>query len=223
MTRTYEKNYINQKINKFTIRDLFYKIDLQGKKRLYALCECSCIAKTIKKVRVDGLNNGSVVSCGCYAKESTKFRNFKKGQDSHKWQGEHGVPKHFFSIIKKSAIKRNLEFSISMQDISNIFYLQGEVCILSGCEVSFFPTSKPTASVDRIDCNFGYIPENIQIVHKRINMLKKTLLNNEFVELCRLAQKYPFVSKYMNGQHLKDQLEKEYWINCVVAHNSICF
>lgn len=42
-------------------------------------------------------------------------------------------------------------------------------------------------SIDRIDSSIGYLPSNIQLVDKRINMLKNILPQDEFIDLCKLV------------------------------------
>ena len=45
-------------------------------------------------------------------------------------------------------------------------------------------------SIDRIDSNIGYELGNIQWVDKRINMMKGSLSNGEFINLCTLVADY---------------------------------
>ncbi len=45
-------------------------------------------------------------------------------------------------------------------------------------------------SIDRIDSNIGYEEGNIQWVDKRINMMKGSLSNEEFIELCTKVSEY---------------------------------
>ena len=45
--------------------------------------------------------------------------------------------------------------------------------------------------MDRIDPDKGYIPDNIQLVDKRINMMKQSLSQEEFIDLCcKVADHY---------------------------------
>lgn len=58
------------------------------------------------------------------------------------------------------------------------------------------PLSQQNLSVDRIDSNKGYEPDNIQLVDKRINMMKQSLSNDEFIELCcKVAEQHGYVKK----------------------------
>ncbi|MGB1154270.1 MAG: hypothetical protein ACPG4F_08835 [Paracoccaceae bacterium] len=40
------------------------------------------------------------------------------------------------------------------------------------------------ANIDRIDNQFGYIKENIQLVHKMVNMCKQQYEQEDFVRMC---------------------------------------
>ncbi len=53
----------------------------------------------------------------------------------------------------------------------------------------FFPekwNSETSASLDRIDSSLGYIEENVQWVHKDVNMMKRIYDNNYFIKMCKL-------------------------------------
>ena len=47
-------------------------------------------------------------------------------------------------------------------------------------------TTYKTASVDRIDSSKGYIADNIQILHKDINVMKWDFTQDYFLHLCYL-------------------------------------
>lgn len=44
--------------------------------------------------------------------------------------------------------------------------------------------NRHTASLDRIDNTKGYIPGNVQWVHKSVNFCKGTLKERYFIKLC---------------------------------------
>lgn len=98
----------------------------------------------------------------------------------------------FFSSLKYGAKTRNLEVSITPENIYNLFIKQNKKCALSGVELTFVRRKgfKQTASVDRIDSLKGYTKENIQIVHKDINKMKTNFTEDRFIEMCKLVSKY---------------------------------
>ena len=45
-------------------------------------------------------------------------------------------------------------------------------------------------SIDRIDSNKGYYIDNIQLVYPKINMMKFTYSQDEFIDLCKRVSSY---------------------------------
>jgi hypothetical protein len=86
----------------------------------------------------------------------------------------------------RGAETRGLEFSIDIDYVWDIFLKQDGKCALSGVKIKFSNIRENTASIDRIDSKKGYIYGNIQIVHKKINMLKTNMPDQEFVKWCKL-------------------------------------
>lgn len=98
----------------------------------------------------------------------------------------HTIPLFFWNSIKRGAKYRNLVFAISMEDVWNLFINQKEKCALSGRNIKFDKIKyKNTASVDRIDSKKGYLKDNIQIVHKKINRFKMAFSEEELLEMCK--------------------------------------
>ncbi len=85
-----------------------------------------------------------------------------------------------------SATHRSLEWDITIEDVALILFEQFSRCALSGVEISAKGDLKTiTASIDRIDNSIGYTKENIQLVHKKINMMRGTLTVEEFIDFCK--------------------------------------
>lgn len=88
---------------------------------------------------------------------------------------------------------RIIEVYITLDDIWTKMIEQDKKCALTGLDVFFPKTSKEyktftaTASVDRIDPNLDYTMDNIQIVHKYINIMKNKLSQEEFIRFCKLV------------------------------------
>ncbi len=101
----------------------------------------------------------------------------------------------FFKKMKKGAVKRNLEFSININDIWETFLKQNRKCAISGRDIYFSKTfwkteSRQTASVDRKDNSIGYTAENIHIVHKDMNHMKRHHSLEYFINFCKDVAKY---------------------------------
>lgn len=104
-----------------------------------------------------------------------------------------------FNQIKSNRNVRSkvskLPFTITESDLQDL-YNKSHFCALSGIDLSvkpFQPLSKQNLSIDRIDSNRGYEPDNIQLVDKRINMMKQSFTNEEFIELCcKVAEQHGY-------------------------------
>lgn len=96
------------------------------------------------------------------------------------------IPPFLMNNLKIGAETRGLEMKIGYAEIWDTFILQNRKCALTGWDITFAKTHhKNTASVDRIDSRLGYTKNNIQIVHKLINVLKQNY-DEEF--LFRVAE-----------------------------------
>lgn len=127
-------------------------------------------------------------SCGCKQKEI-------KGKNSLVYQGYEDISSTYFTSIKLSAKQRHLKFEITIVDVWDQYIKQNKKCSLSGQEIKFYSshtTDKTiqTASIDRINSDIGYLKDNIQILHKDINMLKNKYSNRFIIYLAKCITKY---------------------------------
>lgn len=86
------------------------------------------------------------------------------------FMGYKGIYLSYFTEIKKKAEIRNLDFNLKIEDFWNLFVKQGGKCAITGIRLRLGFKKKQTASLDRIDSNKGYNKDNIQWVHKIINV-----------------------------------------------------
>ena len=139
-------------------------------------CDCG------KEITYQGsaVANGAKKSCGC--------GSYPRKNKSHFWKGNGEISGTFWYHKKKSALKRHIEFDLSMEDGWNLFLEQNRKCALTGIILTFQKKSSEfdgTASLDRIDSTKGYIKGNVQWVHKDVNLMKHQLTQENFVELCQ--------------------------------------
>jgi hypothetical protein len=112
------------------------------------------------------------------------------------FKGHGNISKDFFSIILRGAKHRNIDIDISIEYIWELFVKQGGYCALTGLPIGF---SEKTASLDRIDSNKGYTKDNIQWVHKDINVkLKRNLTEEDLYNYCNK------ILKFKNGEKNED-------------------
>ena len=70
-----------------------------------------------------------------------------------------------------------------------MFLNQERRCALSGVPISF---EDHTASLDRIANAVGYVKGNVQWLHKHVNMGKRDISQEVFIQMCRdVASRFP--------------------------------
>lgn len=190
-----------------------YKINLAGKKfgklvvlsfshtgkrrRKYWLCKCDCGNETT----VDGshLKTGHTTSCGCVVKkvrENIKYVNYKNGLGTSK------IHMTYRNMINRCYRKK-----------SDMYYLYGQkgitVCeewlgkngFVNFCDWAFANGYSEDLTIDRIDNNKGYSPENCRWVDKYVQANNKrnnryVKVNGEIGTVAMMSRKYDI--KYSN-------------------------
>lgn len=146
-----------------------------------SLCECGNTFAQNKRKNLKRANTSCNKSCSLV--EASK-RHFS---------GVGFLSKTVYEAFKQQAKRRNIEFSISMEYLWDLFVKQRGRCALTGLPIEIRASNRKgllnTASLDRIDSKLGYIPGNVQWVHKAINVLKHTFTNNELIKICKLISK----------------------------------
>ena len=102
-----------------------------------------------------------------------------------------GINVSWFNKFEKNAIKRKIDFDITIDDVLKVYLDQGKVCSLSGIPIGWTMVEKShNISIDRIDSTKGYSRDNIQLVYPKINMMKFTYSQDEFIDLCKRVSNY---------------------------------
>lgn len=176
-TNKSRKFKINQKVNNFTILKYLYD---KIKDRSTYLVQCQCGSKPYK-----------ITSA-----ELNKTKNCKEcfsplGNNHPAYKGTKNVSKTYYSQVLLGAKIRNLEFTISIEDMDFQFTLQNGLCNLSKLPILIGNEKiEGTASLDRIDSSKGYTKDNIQWLHKDINRMKTDFNQDYFYELCKLITEH---------------------------------
>lgn len=160
-------------------------------KTSYWICQCDCgkvvcvehshlmINSDTKKPRKQ--------SCGCLQIEVSYNNHYNS------YKHVHGL---WFNQLKQASKRRKIEWNIMPKDIHDLLIKQDWKCAISGIILSVpldfkhYKSRKWNASVDRIDSSKGYVIDNIQIVDKRINMMKQQYSQEEFIKLCKTVAEY---------------------------------
>lgn len=133
--------------------------------------------------------------CGCSTRSMFEDHCYNVCQ---KCMHSHGSIKFLEGIIprlynnsKTSARSRSLSHSLTKEYISNLLNSQGGRCAYTGRE--FDLTIKDLCpSIDRIDSSIGYEEGNIAIVLTCVNLAKRDMSLDLFIDICRDISKLHF-------------------------------
>ena len=179
---------IGKKWNKILVLNFLRIEDSKRKwrKNYYYQCKCDC-GKIIELTREIILQEKRI-SCGCYKNQYGNITDQRLKEKHPNWNGYEEITGAFWAHIKIGAKKRNLEFNITIQDAWQQYLKQNKKCNLTEIELNlehhWKTKSAVTASLDRIDSSKGYIKDNIQWVHKDVNLLKGSMSLNQLAYWC---------------------------------------
>ena len=117
----------------------------------------------------------------CKKCSNTKIENCHRG-----WH--RGIRLSWFNKLKVGAETRGIQFLLNIDDVADLYAKQEGKCALTDWSVIFPETGHPQkadASLDRIDSKKPYQIDNVQIVHKLVNMIKNKYSQEQFVEVCK--------------------------------------
>lgn len=151
------------------------------------LWQCICVCGTVTRYSTNHLTRkiNPVKSCGCLKK--------RNGVQHKQWTGAGEISGNFwYNHVVRSANgakgRNKLKLDVTKEYVWDLFLKQGRKCALSGIELILpkkWDDNSYTASLDRIDSSEGYTKENVQWVHKDINMMKRTYSQQHFVSMCK--------------------------------------
>jgi hypothetical protein len=175
------ENLVGMKFGELTV----LRRDWNRTDRAFWICCCDCGGT--KSVAAKHLKGGNVDSCRAIC--------HRIGNKNPCWKGYEEVSGKYWSRMVKGAIERNLEVSITIEDVWELFLIQNRKCSLTGEQLTLINNNGinqgfGTASLDRIDSAKGYTVNNIQWLHKDINALKSNLPQDKFIELCNKVVKH---------------------------------
>jgi hypothetical protein len=98
--------------------------------------------------------------------------------------------KVFLQNAKKSAKKRNQEFSLEINDVVGFWNDQAMICAYSGLEMTLEAGKLNTVSIERIDSKIGYTKDNTILVCQAINRMKSDFSYEDFYMLCQSVAKF---------------------------------
>ena len=114
-----------------------------------------------------------------------------RGASHFRYKGTKDIPHRYFSALKQGAVARGLIFDISIDDIQEQLEEQNFLCVYTGTRLVFGNSVElGNASVDRINSQVGYVRGNIQIIDKKVNIMKWDMDEEEFLSLCKIITEH---------------------------------
>jgi len=168
--------------------------EIIGKKG-YWLFECSC--GNMKDLPVGSVfnvpeNRRGIVTCGCGRGRAPK----PKGSNHKSYKGYMELSGTTFNRYRQGARNRKIDFNITIEEIWNQFILQNKKCKFTGIVLTLTDSNRDsygyndTASLDRIDSSKGYNKDNVQWVHKKINIMKMSMSDEELINWCKIIAEH---------------------------------
>jgi len=155
-------------------------------KHICSICNKEIIYFSYKSFWTAKNRNGMCKSCRSTIANKSNKRNTKKENNSQ-WKGYKEIPFSWFSkyFLRKNKNRRTGD--ITIEQIYDLWLKQNKKCNLSGVDIGFCDDGKGhTCSIDRIDSKKEYVLDNIQLVHKDINIMKNKFNNEYFIKICKL-------------------------------------
>lgn len=152
----------------------------------YWKCLCDCGRYNYVRTAKLRSKKNPTRSCGC-------LRN----KHAYNWKGVGEISSCYFRSVINNANARKLKFDITLEELWNLFLKQNRKCALTDIELTFTSNYRDmkkfqTASIDRIDSSKGYTIDNIQWVHKYVNVIKRDVPQDQFIDFCKkVAKKFP--------------------------------
>lgn len=157
--------------------------------------DIKCYCGNVFKTTPAKILKGHTKSCGCLYQTKQYHKGYKD------------ISKKEFNRIIYGAKKRNIKFSLTIEELWEIYESQNKKCKLTNMDLYWDSKVKlGNASVDRIDNLLGYEKSNIQIIHKDVNMMKRHHSQDFFIYMCYLIGKnyknkdsfYDWENNYIN-------------------------
>lgn len=117
---------------------------------------------------------------------------------NHRWtfNGVGQISGTLMTYLKRKAKERNLVFEVTAQQLWDLFLEQQGKCALSGVQLVISTTinkqqnldrREMTASLDRKDNSKGYTIDNVQWIHKTVNLMRRQYTIEEYIKWCALV------------------------------------
>ncbi len=155
------------------------------------LCRCSCgkERKFLSAYLFGGGERRATLCTSCFRKESEIEQRITDD-----------IPDRFWKRFLDHSKRRKIQVSITKEYAFLKYLEQNKKCALSGEDLYFTKFKSnfnryTNASIDRINSDLPYMVDNIQWVHKKVNVMKHVMTDLDFIDWC---EKIVTFSKHRN-------------------------
>jgi len=164
-------------------------------KHTCSICNTEIEYQSYKSYWTAKSRNGMCKSCRSTIANKSSKRNTKRENNSQ-WKGYRDIPYGWFSRYFERANITKRTGDITIQQVYDLWVVQDKKCALSGVTIGFYDDGKNhTCSIDRIDSLKEYTIDNIQLVHKDINIMKNKFDNQYFINMCKNINQWHSIEK----------------------------
>jgi hypothetical protein len=130
--------------------------------------------------------NSVCKSCRTTIANKSLNRNQKR-ENNPAWKGYNEIPYGWFSnYFERKSKRKQKTGDINIKQVYDLWINQNKKCALSGISIGFYDDGhNHTCSIDRIDSSKDYTIDNIQLVHKDINIMKNKYNQDYFISICQ--------------------------------------
>lgn len=146
---------------------------------------CPCCGKEIEYKSKYRYREASTLNTDCRSCVRIRLNKTqsKIKENNPAWKGYKGVGYNWFSkYFERNGKKRT--GTITIQDAYCKLEEQNFKCALSGIPLEW--SEQSGMSIDRINSSKEYTLDNIQLVHKDVNIMKNAFDQTYFIEVCKL-------------------------------------
>ena len=165
-----------------------------------ARCDCGAMTTMRAPAWFAAARTGVWCTCGGAAHAAERAARTPRGAAHANARFAGAVPSSVWARVRANAAaqcekheRRGEDFAITIthQDLAALWVEQGGRCRYTGLPLSLATQSRATtASLDRIDSSEGYMPGNVQFVHKIVNVMKLDLSEPEFLRLATAVARH---------------------------------
>lgn len=143
----------------------------------------TCMTINMVDETVQILNYGTFKSFKIKSKSGTKTvktSSLRSAEDTDDKTFEIRVAEKYLQLLQ-SAQRRHLDFNLSLVDVRNL--LLRKTCYYSNVKFHPNPGHEHSRTIDRLDCNKGYVKGNVVACTYKMNIFKENVFEHKEVDL----------------------------------------